>query len=52
MNWLKSRIKEPSTHAAIAGLIAALMPLIPPPWGMAAVAIFAALGFALPGGRA
>jgi len=51
MNWLLARLKEPSTHAAITGVIAAFTPLIPPPWGLAAAAIFGALGFALPGAK-
>jgi hypothetical protein len=51
MTWLLARVKEPSTHAAIAGVIAAFMPLIPPPWGLVAAGVFGALGFALPAGK-
>jgi hypothetical protein len=46
-DWLKARFVEPSTHAAVAGVIAALVPLIPPPWGLVAAAVFGALGFSL-----
>ena len=45
--WFIARLAEPSTHAAIAGCLAALTPIIPQPWGMVAAAVFAALGFGL-----
>ena len=45
--WLTARLAEPSTHAALAAVIAALTPLIPQPYGMIASAIFAALGFTM-----
>lgn len=32
MDALLARAKEPSTHAAIAGVLAALIPLMPPEW--------------------
>ncbi|HUZ74912.1 MAG TPA: hypothetical protein VMU87_18150 [Stellaceae bacterium] len=44
--WLGSRLAEPSTHAAVAAVIAAATPFIPQPYGMIAAAFFGALGFA------
>lgn len=45
--WIIARLAEPSTHAAIAAVLAALTPLIPQPYGMIASAVFAALGFTM-----
>jgi len=47
--WAGARLAEPSTHAAITGVIAAFMPLIPQPYGLVAAAFFGALGFAIKG---
>jgi len=32
MKWLFARLSEPSTHAAIAGATAALIPIVPLPY--------------------
>lgn len=47
LNWIAARLQEPSTHAAIAAMLAAATPFIPQPYGTIAAAVFAALGFAL-----
>lgn len=44
LNWIKSRLMEPSTHAALAAVAAASIPLFGD-YGMVATAVFAVLGF-------
>lgn len=46
MNWLKARVAEPSTHAALAAMAAASIPLFGP-YGAVAAAFFGLLGFGL-----
>jgi membrane-associated phospholipid phosphatase len=47
MDWVLARLKEPSTHAALAAAAAALVQLVPQPYGGIAVAVLAALGFGI-----
>lgn len=44
LSWLWARLNEPSTHAALAAVVAAAIPFIPMPFGPIAVAVFGALG--------
>lgn len=44
MNWIFARLKEPSTHAALAAIAAASIPLFGE-YGVIATAVFAVLGF-------
>lgn len=46
MDWLKARLSEPSTHAALAAIATASIPLFGP-YGMIAAAVFGLLGFSL-----
>ena len=46
MNWLVARLEEPSTHAALAAMAAASIPLFGS-YGAVAAAVFGVLGFSL-----
>ena len=46
-SWLASRLSEPSTHAALAAMLTASIPLFGP-WAGVAAAVFAVLGFVVP----
>ena len=46
MTWLFDRLKEPSTHSALAAIAAASVPLFGQ-YGVIAAAIFAVLGFSV-----
>lgn len=44
MQWLTDRLKEPSTHAALAAMAAASLPLFGQ-YSLVAAAVFGVLGF-------
>lgn len=46
MDWLKARLKEPSTHAALAAMATASIPLFGT-YGAIAAAVFGCLGMSL-----
>jgi hypothetical protein len=46
MTWIFDRLKEPSTHAALAAIAAASIPLFGE-YGAIATAVFALLGFSV-----
>jgi hypothetical protein len=46
MDWLKARLAEPSTHAALSAVAAASVPLFGA-YGVIAAAVFALLGFSV-----
>lgn len=54
MKWLFARLSEPSTHAAIGGVAASVVPLVPPPYQAVAQAlafVFFGTAFAKPDQR-
>ena len=46
VSWVSARLAEPSTHAALAGIAAASIPLFGPYAGIVS-AVFGVLGFAI-----
>lgn len=52
MKWLFERLNEPSTHAALAGVTAAVLPLVPPQYQIfvqCLAGLFGLTGFAKKG---
>lgn len=51
IEWVMLRAKEPSTHAALAVLAMAMIPILPANVGLIATGVFGLLGVALKEGK-